>query len=797
MMSSSGDRSHRLNRHRFVRRCACINHDIWECDSNASLVSLNSSRHRPWYRDMLQRKLFTQKQKSICVNCIAYHRDHFTPPTVIRSSTRKDEQINTPLEGDCADVPLQPQSPTQGQADSDLLTATSTVDDLTDASDRYSSCTETELSSATNTLSKIISSIQWKELSTKTHSDLCSLSLLLGKLIQHQVYLDSSKSSLIYKDQTVFGQTSPQDWISNQNPLLVNFLSGCTGVDVQNESNIKKVNGFAHAIEQVQYARNLQSVTPFSFQRNLISYSLTGSKTVTMLTGCTEPAGGYTTVHKFLNSPSPVAKPEAPANHTIHVAFDNNQKVGHTSGKIREGSCVPVSICTALTYIEPQHVSSVQQNEEFTNDKWYDPITITPIIAQKISEQEQKHQTAFREYRTQYIDETLKLVLSEQERDDNTYDHIDITTIQHQSGFKTSVCALCTFVYSNYMTACPKCPAKPSSFQDDPYYRTPARHATTPPQVKIGEPCMVNPNSVKNTKQVLLHIKDLCQVPEERKWIVVWSDGVPYIFMHKLIESIYVCSMCQTEIDISKTSFEIHCLNCEHMNNDSDFHRLFDFIIPRPGPGHIEINMAKTLLSLLWKPFLCHFAVILGFRSSRAQDVVRTGIDHHRSRQILFTVLQALSRELVLPYIRYMKDTDSHNMSVLGYFQWYEANVTDQVYHFLFDTCFTYLLSFHLYNEATRKNNSQRMMAARVVFAPLFSARHHPKYRELHLRDMLVRAQCPDEILTDIEHTESFSVSGCPNKGQGADFIQEEKNKVVKSFLPPGMPTEHAWIRLD
>ena len=35
---------------------------------------------------------------------------------------------------------------------------------------------------------------------------------------------------------------------------------------------------------------------------------------------------------------------------------------------------------------------------------------------------------------------------------------------------------------------------------------------------------------------------------------------------------------------------------------------------------------------------------------------------------------------------------------------------------------------------------------------------------------------------------ETFSVSGISNCGHGANFIHEGINKLVKSFLPPGMP---------
>ena len=44
--------------------------------------------------------------------------------------------------------------------------------------------------------------------------------------------------------------------------------------------------------------------------------------------------------------------------------------------------------------------------------------------------------------------------------------------------------------------------------------------------------------------------------------------------------------------------------------------------------------------------------VNLGFRTDKAQLLVKNGIDHHRTRQILSCTFFALSAELLLPYVR-------------------------------------------------------------------------------------------------------------------------------------------------
>ena len=45
------------------------------------------------------------------------------------------------------------------------------------------------------------------------------------------------------------------------------------------------------------------------------------------------------------------------------------------------------------------------------------------------------------------------------------------------------------------------------------------------------------------------------------------------------------------------------------------------------------------------------------------------------------------------------------------------------------------------------------------------------------------------DIQQHLQQNAAFSTTAIPNRGQGADCVQEEQNKLVKSFLPPGIPT--------
>ena len=70
-------------------------------------------------------------------------------------------------------------------------------------------------------------------------------------------------------------------------------------------------------------------------------------------------------------------------------------------------------------------------------------------------------------------------------------------------------------------------------------------------------------------------------------------------------------------------------------------HNLFQVIMFIPGTGHIELNMRRLLLKLPWVPFVIKIVKTLGFRTEKAQLIVKNGRDDHRTRQILLTCLFA------------------------------------------------------------------------------------------------------------------------------------------------------------
>ena len=579
--------------------------------------------------------------------------------------------------------------------------------------------------------------------------------------------------------------------MQDRNTLLLAFLAGCTRVE-PTSTDKRKLKSLTHAVEQIIHVRNLNAITPFAFQRNLISYSVTQSKTAVQLQGAWESSGGYSTIHKFLLSPAP---PLTCPFVDVHNTFDNNQKVGKHSGRIYEGSKVPVSVCTTVGHITTPYESFMQFDDSLHPKLWLNTMPLDAIL-KEVERLEALYKYEFRMYRGGYINEVIQHVIQET-KSSEIGDYVDVMLKNEQF----DVCVQCCHVYPKECSAsllsdkiCPKCSYNASHYElsYDPYFRTPHRHADGFSTMHIGEPLMENPNSYKSVRKVVNHIRNLCDVGNTRKWTMISCDGVPYYFAAKIQDELVICEKCFDEIN--KSDIEKHAST--HNNEDVEFQKAFNDILIRPGPGHIEMNMAKVLLKLCWIPFLNEVVKRLGFRSLKAQDVVKNGVDHHRSKQILEASLEAMSRELILPYVKNCKDKKG-TPSCEGFHKWMESQVDNDLYFFLYDVTFTYLLAFHLFTEAVRKNNSTRMMAARVAFGPLFYGSHHPKYQLLLLRDMCQRAQYPEKIKNHVEETESFTLTGSKNTGQGADFIHEEvPNRLVKSFLSPGMPTETTWARL-
>ena len=134
------------------------------------------------------------------------------------------------------------------------------------------------------------------------------------------------------------------------------------------------------------------------------------------------------------------------------------------------------------------------------------------------------------------------------EQDDNeNFHYVDIAVANEG---KVNPCSKCLNTYNKQVSICPICKLHANNFpQDyDPYHRTDFKHTQEKPHGYIGEPCVVNLNSMEVVKTVLNHVSVASNVSDnedERKWTFIINNGVPYIYASTIQDSYVVCSICK------------------------------------------------------------------------------------------------------------------------------------------------------------------------------------------------------------------------------------------------------------
>ena len=114
---------------------------------------------------------------------------------------------------------------------------------------------------------------------------------------------------------------------------------------------------------------------------------------------------------------------------------------------------------------------------------------------------EQKAINEFQRYRGLFIEEILASVIQEQQNN-ASYDYVDVAVANKG---KVKTCSQCVCTYDKNASVCPLCKLDANSFSHnfDPYYGTETKHLQEKPSVYIGEPSMVNPNSIEHVSTTI------------------------------------------------------------------------------------------------------------------------------------------------------------------------------------------------------------------------------------------------------------------------------------------------------
>ena len=345
--------------------------------------------------------------------------------------------------------------------------------------------------------------------------------------------------------------------------------------------------------------------------------------------------------------------------------------------------------------------------------------------------------------------------------------------------------------------------------QKQRYGHIPSGHKIHPAYIKVGEPVYVEPNSYVDVAHVLRNIGTECNLSrycsdgdedneqltcESKEWMLVACDGLPYHLMMNLLYDYVICVHCRKAFTSRDALFQ-HC-KIEHVDlldrNEVHYCLEFDWVLPKIGSGHYEMNMLKTFFGVNWIPFMKNLCYEMGFQSPIAQASAKKCADTHKAWAMLLIFHQGTLKELVLPYVRQCM-REGEVPSTDGFMTYIHNHRTNDTLMMYFEMVLRYSQSIINMRMGVRRNNSRLVQSAKHKFSPLLHARNHPKYQVIDIYDELYRRMAPDAVREFLDAHESLSRSGNPSTGQDMDFLLEEENRKTKQLLPPGIPSNQQW----
>ena len=387
------------------------------------------------------------------------------------------------------------------------------------------------------------------------------------------------------------------EWLSRRNQVVVKFVETL----VQNNQAInilrqEKLFKTAVAIDSIYGARHGKYVSEIQLAVSAIKYSVARSKMVIDIDNHITSSGSYYRFQKWLEE---LSKHEEPLPEgLLFLAFDNEQR-GQKNYLDRGFNTVIYHIVTSFVAFNMASQNKIQH----TNSPWACN-SLSRLQYEELFNVSPQMQKVIDEELYTYLAKILAL-LSEEKSSTNIIDSIVASTPINVT--KMKICPSCNLQnIGNRKKFCPKCGIqlptlteiqkrkvveiqnnmvnqfsnplvfKPYRINDEENVQnatyTPNISLTQQttdlgvniPEIYIPDPININPNSIANIEQVLLHIELISGIRDgTRKWIIVACDGVPYRYATKMKEK-------------------------------------FPWLILVPGQLHEEMNMLRAYVELNW-----------------------------------------------------------------------------------------------------------------------------------------------------------------------------------------------------
>ena len=679
------------------------------------------------------------------------------------------------------------------------------------------------------------------------------LAKMLASKASAQVKVDIQSLSHINSDLKTMAQLDLRDYVMKRDKTVLAFLSGFMKTEIAISSD-KSVLQLINIVENMYNLSNNRFLGPFSQLQNLTVLSLTNSKLVANIVGSVSAGGKYTHLSSLLNSGTNKHL-ECPSGDIV-IMFDNEQVVGK-SWTVRPNNKVKVSIVTNVAAMSLDPSGTLQQNATISPGAWFkvagNEKKITELVTEKCAEEhgvcneECVQSQKFGKYKEIHNEELNIFIQAaiEQVLEDKNYDRVTETYTDNVDGevkkrhenefFKK--CPGCATLVQKSKRKCPECQQSltkkhiasmlPDSSESEntatqrnlpefediadrtktgsakkniitgQYDHVPNNHQTSHIPVKLVDPVFVNPNSPESLRLVLRHIGKEAGVHryggKAHAWVIVVCDGLPYTMILKLIQEQMICAVCSQSMH-GHEAFKRHCTEHHrdtHVDDVLCAHE-FDWVLLRAGDGHYEMNLMKGFMGLNWRICMSELAKEMGWTSESAQNAALNCYDNHKTWQLIAVFHFGTLLELLHPYV--IQCLREEKKPTPQEFVYYAKRSEDPNFRFMFEMVSRYSQGIFNYRMGIRRNNSLLVQSAKHMTKEIFHGRRHPKYQEIEMVETFQRYVMPSEVREFCDKHESVSKYGNPSTGQGFDFVLEEENKAIKSWIKHGVPSDQTWL---
>lgn len=299
-----------------------------------------------------------------------------------------------------------------------------------------------------------------------------------------------------------------------------------------------------HAMETIFAMVNFNYTSPVILTEMLYMYFLSNSRRVCEIYGSVT-GGTSTTLRNALTKIS-----KKPTNFSgsgyVVVAFDNNQVLAKTH-RVELDSKMKISVVTSLAAFELIDEIENPQKQTMSYPLLYQ---LSPndlyALNQKLQQFTAQSLKLVNEYLITFLKRRLAFIVAS--ISESGADYVDESSSDLPNGMAMS-------------------------YDDVSEMRSSCR-------IYDQECLLVNPNSYKTVTDVLLHIQKVA-LSEERKWVTIVVDGIPFCLAQDIIRKSVYCHICNDvlmENDISS-----HYATKHEQPTPSNLRRVFTNILLRPG----------------------------------------------------------------------------------------------------------------------------------------------------------------------------------------------------------------------